>query len=126
MPAETRKDTHDVLRDANEPDSPRYHSAYAYVEINAVHPRDIASRHDDVVNACALVRRDIYIDVSPVPGIGLAVEFTPGAVALGRGTTLADRAGALAILVEAFGAALSDSPGAVRAVLPLGGRGRPA
>src|SRR5712671_2247807 len=69
MPAETRKDTHDVLRDANEPDSPRYHGAYAYVEINAVHPRDIASRHDDVVNACALVRRDIYIDVSPVPGI---------------------------------------------------------
>src|SRR5437763_16313891 len=106
MQAETRKDTHNVLRDVNEPHSPWYYRAHAYVEINAVHPRDIASRHDDVVNACALVRTDIYIDVGPVPGVGPAVDFTPGAVAFGRGATLAARAVALAVLVKSFGASL--------------------
>ena len=126
VPAEARKDAHDLLWDADKPHVPWDHRAHAYVEVDAIHPRDVASRYDDVVNARALVRTDVHVEVTPAPGIGPAVDFTSGAVGFGPGATLTNRARALTILIEALGAPLSGRPGAVHAVLPLASRGRPA
>jgi len=126
MPAEARNDAHDLLRDADEPHVPWDHRPHAYVEIDAIHPRDVASRRDDVVNARSLVCTDVHVDVTPAPGIGPAVDFTSGTVGFGPGATLTDRARAVTIPIEALGAPLSGRFGAVHAVLPLAGRGRPA